>query len=624
MKQIIFLFLFTSFCGSQNSSSSFFVKIPNNRFVPVVSHSQKDKKINKTRTGNRKLNKLLNAYKIYDVKKAFSDTEKETLKNIYLISCDDLNLMHNLNTYFKSYYPIVFHLKLDLKKMYQLPALPNDYILTKKYLEVDQGESKGSTITDQDELNYVRAPEAWQVTEGSSDIIIGISDKSYAPEHEDLKNKITPVFGKNHPNSSYPHGSYVASVAAAETNNGKGMTSIGNKSHIYMANNKLVEGVDSLSKIKEVKVISTAWVTSSSNAPIFKKAFDRGKVIVAAAGNGIKKGANPYIYPAAFKNVISVSGIGHHNSTFIRSKKKQRVLEDTHQQNKYHKHTWAHHSNDSVDIVAPSYGILLAKSNDNGKSTYANEGVGTSYAAPMVSGAIALMFDVNYCLKPKEVESILKLTAIKIDTLPQNKAFYGKLGAGKLDAYRAVKMAKDMSDKYGTVEIKDRILYRWFYKLETAPYNIRMKNNDITENARLKFKARHRIKLESGHYYPKKDGYINLKIDKDLTLNNCSPRPNFQKKPFLNQVKHDINNALFDAAPISFDNNVTISKKEKTIEDMSSIIIYNVFGKKIHEEKNINSNRIEMDLEYLENGVYFVKIYNSKNAIIGVKKIFRN
>ncbi|GAL72662.1 hypothetical protein [Jejuia pallidilutea] len=62
----------------------------------------------------------------------------------------------------------------------------------------------------------------------------------------------------------------------------------------------------------------------------------------------------------------------------------------------------------------------------------------------MVSGTVALMLDVNYCLDPKEVETILKLTAVKIDTLPQNIQYYGKLGAGKLDAYEAVKMAKDM------------------------------------------------------------------------------------------------------------------------------------------------------------------------------------
>jgi len=629
MKNIfLLLFIFSSSISwSQNSSSTFLVQIPNKRYVPKVSHSKKEKRINKTRTPKRKLNRLINSYQIYDIKQLFIDSKKASLKNIYLVECNDLSLMANLNTEYNLFYTVVFDLKGDnLEKMYALPALPNDYNTKEKYLEVDQGKAKGLTKVDQDELSYIRAPEAWQITKGSPDVIIGISDNSYNPEHVDLKNKITHVFGKNQPNSSAPHGSYVASAAAAETNN-KGMASIGYNSQIYMATNKFIAGVDTLSKIKEVKVINTAWKTSRTNASVFEKAHERGKVIVSAAGNNGPKGPETYVYPAAFKNVISVSGIGHHNYTFDR-KGKQRVVKDTHELNRTKKHAWSHHHNDSVDIVAPSYGILLAKSynTETKLSTYANEGSGTSYAAPIVSGTVALMFDVNYCLEPKEVESILKLTAVKIDTLPQNKAFYGKLGAGKLDAYRAVKMAKDMADDYGTVEVKDRILYRWFYELKTAPFEIKMTNNDVTGNARLKFKARNGITLNKGDYHPQKGGYIDLSIDNDLVLDNCGPRPNSSPEIIENsdQIKYDINNALFEIVPVSFDRYITISKKVEEIENISFITIYDVLGKQVYEEKNIDSNSVKIDLNNLKNGVYFAKIRNKKGNTIGVKKIFRN
>ncbi len=628
-KIILILFLFTIICKAQNDHSSFLIQIPNDNFVPKISHSRNEKKINKTKTRIKKLNKLINSYKIYDIKKVFNTTKIESLKDIYLIECDDLTLMNTLSVNYIKYYPITFDLEgNDLENMFPLPALPNDYIKVEKHLEVDQGNSKGNTRVDQDELNYIRAPEAWQISKGSPDIIIGISDNSYNPEHEDLKNKITHVFGKNRPNSSAPHGSYVASAAAAETNNGKGMAAIGYKSHIYMATNSHIAGIDTLSKMKEVKVINTAWVTSASNSGVFEKAFERGKVIVAAAGNNGRKGPETYIYPAAFKNVISVSGIGHHDFKYLRNKKLMGVLKDTHEthRNIKNRQPWSHHHNDSVDIVAPSYGILLAKSKLNDKSTYANEGTGTSYAAPMVSGTIALMFDVNYCLDPKEIETILKLTAVKIDTLPYNKAFYGKLGAGKLDAYRAVKTAKDMADEFGTVEIKDRILYRWFYKLDSAPYNIKMTNNDVTGNARLKFKARNSITIKSGHYYPKAGGRLNLSIDKNLPLNDCSPRPNSKKAsiPNSNKIKFDINNLLFEAYPASFDKYVTISKKEQNIEDMTSLFVYNVLGKIVHEEKNINASNIKMNLSHLQNGPYLAKIFNAKGINICVKEIFRN
>jgi hypothetical protein len=66
-------------------------------------------------------------------------------------------------------------------------------------------------------------------------------------------------------------------------------------------------------------------------------------------------------------------------------------------------------------------------------------GNGTSFAAPFVSGTVALMYAVNPCLTPDEVEYILKTTAINIDA--QNPQYVGKLGAGRMQAAEAVKMA---------------------------------------------------------------------------------------------------------------------------------------------------------------------------------------
>jgi len=67
--------------------------------------------------------------------------------------------------------------------------------------------------------------------------------------------------------------------------------------------------------------------------------------------------------------------------------------------------------------------------------------------------------------------------------------YYGKLGAGK-------------SDAYGTVEVKDRLFYcNWFYKLVTALFEIKMTNNDVSGTSRLKFIARNNIEILSGDYY---------------------------------------------------------------------------------------------------------------------------
>ncbi|MFN2500812.1 MAG: S8 family serine peptidase [Pyrinomonadaceae bacterium] len=58
---------------------------------------------------------------------------------------------------------------------------------------------------------------------------------------------------------------------------------------------------------------------------------------------------------------------------------------------------------------------------------------GTSFSAPQVAGAVALMLEVNPTLKPAEVKDILARTAT-----PSPKYFFHEVGAGMLNTYAAV------------------------------------------------------------------------------------------------------------------------------------------------------------------------------------------
>jgi serine protease AprX len=58
---------------------------------------------------------------------------------------------------------------------------------------------------------------------------------------------------------------------------------------------------------------------------------------------------------------------------------------------------------------------------------------GTSFSAPQVAAAIALMLEVNPSLKPTEIKDILSRTAT-----PTPKYFYHEAGAGMLNTYSAV------------------------------------------------------------------------------------------------------------------------------------------------------------------------------------------
>ncbi|HEX9739396.1 MAG TPA: S8/S53 family peptidase, partial [Ignavibacteriaceae bacterium] len=384
---ILFLLMTTSFCYSQ-IKASYLVKIPNAKYVPKVTHNNKGLRISSSKMGIKSLDQLVNAYEIYSVERAFKSSKSPELKNFYLIECNDSELIFELNNQFKEYYPEFSNNNGETL------ILPNDF-----------GTTGGYTGTDQEELNYIRAQEAWDITTGSNDIIIGISDNSVQTLHEDLTNKVIHVYGNNYPNNysgDSQHGSWVASFAAADTNNtlgtsAIGISAIGYDSSIYSATNSWTVGVDTLSRMPGVKVINTAWVNSSSVLQniINEAVEERGVVIVGSAGNGAYKhgSAESYIYPAAFKNVISVSGIGHQNETYAGHE----IFIDQHE---FYWSTWGEElysfqHNDSVDIVAPAVGLSRVHP-ANGLDGYLDNDRGTSFASPIVSGTIALMFSVNY------------------------------------------------------------------------------------------------------------------------------------------------------------------------------------------------------------------------------------
>ncbi len=133
---------------------------------------------------------------------------------------------------------------------------------------------------------------------------------------------------------------------------------------------------------------------------------NNGVVLIVAAGNDTLA---PYhsIY-ANIPGVINVSGVwpdNHHDGT-----------------------GFAH--NQWVDICAMGRRMSICMPGNN-----YGIGSGTSFAAPQVAGTVALMLSVNPNLTPAQIEEIIKSTA---DPIADGDQFVGLLGAGRLNAYRAV------------------------------------------------------------------------------------------------------------------------------------------------------------------------------------------
>ncbi len=156
-----------------------------------------------------------------------------------------------------------------------------------------------------------------------------------------------------------------------------------------------------LSKSVQAKVLNVS-LGSFINSPILEGAIRDANLekalVVASAGNTREFDPSDYrfnlpVFPAAFSNdprvnLVNLMSIGAIDQNMD-----------------YAKFATGHKS---VDMVAPGVDV---RTYSRTESAYVNSSGGTSYAAPYVSGAAALMFSKNPSLFPAQVKQILKKTA---------------------------------------------------------------------------------------------------------------------------------------------------------------------------------------------------------------------
>jgi serine protease len=300
-------------------------------------------------------------------------------------------------------------------------------------------------VSSQYYLNKIKAFDAWSIEKGDSTVVIAIVDTGIDLLHPDLKSKIAynyddPVNGKDSDNDGYidnfhgwnlgsnnnntqwevdAHGVHVAGIAGAAANNGTGMAGVGFNSYILPV--KIINADGRLSNSYEgivysadqgAKVINCSWGGSMPYGQygqdiINYAVINRDALIIAAAGNSNNQ---VKIYPASYNNVISVAAT---NADDLK---------------------WSGSSfGTSVDISAPGQGIFSTWIN----GTYVSSS-GTSMAAPVVSGAAAILRAHFPDYNAQQITAQLKITADIIDTIAENLQYKGLLGSGRLNLYRAL------------------------------------------------------------------------------------------------------------------------------------------------------------------------------------------
>lgn len=291
-------------------------------------------------------------------------------------------------------------------------------------------------------LPRIQAAQAWDVTHGSPTIPVAIVDSGTDLDHPDLAANIwqndvelsgTPGVdddgngfvddfygwdfmdsdGYPNPSPGASHGTHTSGSASAVTNNGVGVAGVGwsckimavrtgDGIYIYYG----IEGIN-YAALTGARVISCSWGGgggSQYEQDVINNATALGALVVAAAGN--ESSSAPH-YPAAYDNVTAVAAT---NTGDVRST--------------YSNYgTW-------VDCTAPGDFIYSTVIGGYGYMS------GTSMSCPHVAGLAGLVTSMHPEWTPDRVEAQILSTCDNIDAV--NPAFVGLLGAGRINAYRAV------------------------------------------------------------------------------------------------------------------------------------------------------------------------------------------
>lgn len=342
----------------------------------------------------------LNQAGVNGVKQALSNSKNPKLLEVYEFSCTCSQ--SELENTLKSFPNVVQG--IDRAPKYQSLYIPNDY---------------GLVISEDYALDLIQAPIAWDITHSNSNMVIAISDENLDPNHEEIAGKL--VYYDYHNSAPTEHGNAVAIIAAGNTDNNIGVSSVGFNSSLAFYQMDFNEILAATYAGRDI--INISWFSGCSfsqyEQDVMTEAYQNGSFIIAAAGNGNTCGsASDMVFPASYASVFSVTSIGKFDNH-------EDVMGDP---------STTHQHNQRVDLSAPGYNVGISNS-----STHYLLGSGSSYAAPYVSGTVALMLSVNPCLNNETIEQILKGTSQNIDAI--NPAYIGEIGVGRLNTAAAVALA---------------------------------------------------------------------------------------------------------------------------------------------------------------------------------------
>ena len=268
----------------------------------------------------------------------------------------------------------------------------------------------------------IQANLAWDITTGNPNVIVAVVDSGADFSHPDLQGKLLAgwdyVNGDADPSDDYGHGTHVAGIVGAGTNNTAGIAGIGFNTRLLVVKVLDQYNSGSYSNIalgityaadQGARIINLSlggYADSTTLRDAVEYAWNRGALLVAAAGNGAT--SNPF-YPAAYVHVMGVSGTNASDGRLSIS-----------------------NYGDYVSVSAPGDSIYSTNW-VSGSSGYGYRS-GTSQAAPHVSGVAALLLAQDGSRTNTQLWSIIESTADDIGPAGRDPYF----GYGRVNAYKAL------------------------------------------------------------------------------------------------------------------------------------------------------------------------------------------
>ena len=305
-------------------------------------------------------------------------------------------------------------------------------------------------------LASIQAREAWDVEQGDTTVIVGITDSGTSYDHPDLKQNIAfnhtdPLDGMDNDSDGYvdnyrgwdfagvdgqgvgdnnatykddTHGVNVAGIPGATTNNNFGTAGVGfNCRYLPIKaspdnfRGAITHGYEAIyyAASQGAQIINCSWggrVKSKVAEDVISYVSELQHVaVVAASGN---TPLDLRFYPASFKNVLSVT-----NTQFGDTACCPAGLGTTY--------------NYAVDVAAP--GWKIATTNNSTSFTGFN---GTSAASPLASGVVAITLAHFPHYTGLQAAERVRVTTDGIYHIPKNQALQDKLGTGRVNMFRAV------------------------------------------------------------------------------------------------------------------------------------------------------------------------------------------